>query len=169
MIDFCFPEMGILPWELKRVSNDCWKKQENQREYLLWLIQKYNLDINNPEDMKKITAQFVIRNHGKRALTAAGGIFPLLTLVTGDMYQEWEISKTFKWDDERAKKALKWLFETRLKWNFEQIAKNLTAQTFKDNSLGGLFENYLNNNKLKALNLVYPDTFSRDGLKIVLK
>lgn len=169
MIDFCFPEMKIKPWELTRVSNDFWKNQKNQKDYLLWLIQKYNFDIKNPEDMKKITAQFVIKNHGKRALTATGGIFPLLTLVTGDMYQEWEISKTFKWNDESAKKALKWLFEERLKWNYEQIAKNLSAQTFKDNSLGGLFENYFYNNKLAALNLVYPNIFTRDGLKIILK
>lgn len=169
MIEYCFPEFEIRPWELTRVGNEFWKSSENQRDYLIWLIQKYNLDVNNPYDMKKITAQFVIKNGGKRALTAAGGIFPLLTLVTGDMYQEWEISKTFKWNDESAKNALKWMFEQRLGWNLDQIAKKLTAQTFKDNRLGGMFKNYLNNSKIVALNLVYPNKFAQKGLKIVLK
>lgn len=162
LVGFCFPEMDIKPWELQRVSNEYWRDKNNQKEYVLWVIEKEELDINSIQDLRKITAKYVISHYGKRALTSAGGIFQLLSLVTGDRYKEWEIMNICEWDEKKAISAVKWLIEERLQWTDIQVIQNLTAKTFKDNSLGGLFKNYFNNNKLAALNLAYPNKFKRD-------
>lgn len=159
LVQYSFPELDIKRWEASKVSANFWQDEENQKDFILWIAQKENLDLNKLEDVSKINSRMIIQYGGSRARRSAGGTFELISTVTGDTYKEWEVLKIDTWTETKAITAIKWLIEDVLCWSDEQVVNQLTSTTFRSNHLGGLLKNYCNNSPIAAINLAYPGKF----------
>jgi len=161
LISYCFPEMKIKYWELNKVEDGFWYVEENRRAYMKWLIEKENIDPSKLSELKRITSGMIDRNHGRRVREAGGGVYNLVLLIAQIDVKEWQILNIAHWTEEKAKCALKWLFEEKLKWSYEEIAEKINSKVFFDNGLGGLYSNYFKHNTTKVINYVYPGKFRR--------
>lgn len=159
MVIYFFPEMNIKQWELVKTTDNFWKNKENQKELIYWLAEKENLDLNKLEDVQKINSR-LLNNYGlSKAIQSAGGTYELLSTAIGDRFKRWEVINIPIWTEELAIEATKWLIEKKLHWSDEQVYFNLTAKTFKENSLGGMLLIMFNHSPLAALNLAYPGKY----------
>lgn len=70
---------------------------------------------------------------------------------------------------ENAKKITRYLIEDRLKWNENDIKKNININIFKSNSLTGMISKYFNASPFKAIDNAYPGRFKPWELKSVSK
>lgn len=159
LIQYSFPELNIKRWEASKVSANFWQDKKNQKDFILWVAQKENLNLSRLEDISKINSKMIIKYGGSKAIRAAGGTFELISTATGDTFKEWEVLKIDVWTESKAIDAIKWLIEDILCWNDEQIINQLTANIFRANHLGGLLKNYCNNSPIAAINLAYPGKF----------
>lgn len=160
LVNYCFPEMEIYPWELKAVPNNFWKDENNRKEFLLWLAKKEGLDLTKRKDAAKITRDILYKYGGYKAAIYSGGIYPLICLVTGNSIKEWELEKMSVWTKEKAIEAIKWLIEEKLQWSYDEVYNNLTANVFRKYNLDGLLNCYCNHSPLKALQLAYPGKYT---------
>ena len=60
---------------------------------------------------------------------------------------------------ENAKECVVFMVENILKWDEEDIRKNLTKKTFQENKLSGMMNTLYNNSPYEAINDVYPNKF----------
>lgn len=163
-VNYCFPEFNIKGWEMVKVKPEFWEDKKNQKEFMLYLFEKLNIDPNSKEDLRRVTARDIIKYGGSNALKKTDGYFSLIQTVTKDKFQEWEIIKIRAWDAEKAKTAVKWLVEKRLKLD-KKAACNITVQDFKDNNLDGMLQKVFNHSILNALNATYGDIYYREGIR----
>ena len=167
MISYCFPEWDIMPWEYnKKVHNNFWLKKDNQKAFILWIAKKEGIKLKSKQDFLKITAQMINKYGGSKAMKNAGGVYNLLDSVYPGRYKEWEITKVNYWNKEKAIYAIKWLIEERLHLTKEQTC-NIKVQDFMDNDLDGMLQNVCNHSVIYALNLAYPETFVRTGIRTI--
>lgn len=61
--------------------------------------------------------------------------------------------------------AVRWLIEKKLKWDKTKVCSNINVEVFKRNGLGGLIQNYFNNNVYKAIENAYPGQYSKKELR----
>lgn len=160
LITYCFPEMNIKYWELKRVEAGFWSKEENRREYMLWLAEKEKIDLANIGDLKKIDARLINANHGSKALKF-GGVYGLILLVAMVEVKEWQVIKMSAWNKEKAIAAIKWLIEEKLKWSHDEVVEKINARIFYANDLGGMLCKFCDNSPLKALQIAYPGEYHK--------
>ena len=76
-------------------------------------------------------------------------------------FKPWElpcVSNSF-WNLKTAKEATIWLIEEKLKWNDDDVRRNLSKNTFKENSLGGMLFILFNNSPYFAIENAYPGKF----------
>jgi len=82
-------------------------------------------------------------------------------------YKPWDFVNALNnyWQGEQGKenatKAIKWLFEEELKWNIQDIKKNINHQVFTDNNLLGMLKKAFNSDLFEAINYVYPGIFKK--------
>lgn len=168
LVSYCFPEMNIKAWEMCKVEAQFWDDKENQKDFLLWIMEKEELNPYSKEDLRKITARMVIDYGGARMLKTEEDLYSILCTVCGDTFKEWEIMKIRSWKEEKVKAAVIWLVEEKMCYTLEQ-ACNLRVKDFKDNNLDGMLQKACNHSILNALNLAYGNRFIRvNSKKIVL-
>lgn len=160
LITYCFPEMKIKYWELKKAESGFWEKYQNRLEYMRWLVKKHNINVKSIDDLSKINAELIDSNHGSKARIYSNGIYELILMVAEVEVKEWQVIKMAKWTEEKAICAVKWLIEEKLKWTKEEVINNITVQIFYDNDLGGLLSKYCGNSPLKALQIAYPGEYT---------
>ena len=163
LVKYCFPELDIKNWELKKVSNNFWKEEKNIIEYMNWLVEKEKIDTTKISDLKKIDANLIDKNFGRKARQYSNGIYNLILIVSKIDVKEWQVMNVSKWDDIKAAQAIKWLVEEKLKWSDNDIAQKMNVKVFEENDLGGLIKNYFRHNVINALNLTYPGKFIRNS------
>lgn len=163
LITYCFPEFDIKQWELKKVRNGFWTNEKNRKEYMEWLIKKENINPDKLSDLKKINAELIDENLGRKAREHSKGVYNLILHVAKIEIKEWQVINVAKWDDKKAIEAVKWLVEEKLMWNEKEVAEKITVKIFEENDLGGLIQNYFKHNVIKALNLAYPGKFKRNN------
>ncbi len=164
LVNHCFPELNIKGWEMVKVKPEFWKDKKNQREFMLYLFEKLNIDPKSKEDLRRLTARDIIKYGGSNALKKTDGYFSLIQTVTKDKFQEWEIIKIRVWDIEKAKTAVRWLVEAKLSLD-KSGACNITVKDFKDNNLDGMLQKVFNHSILTALNTTYGDIYYREGIR----
>ncbi len=54
---------------------------------------------------------------------------------------------------------IKYLIDEILKWNHEEVCKNITRKTFHDYALGGMLSHYFNDSPYAALDVAYPGEY----------
>ncbi len=76
-------------------------------------------------------------------------------------YKAWEFKFTPKnfWNLETAKEATKWLIEEKLKWNDEQVRKNIKQIVFIQNGLSGMLTKVFNGSIFAAIENAYPGKY----------
>lgn len=155
------------PWEFRQVPANFWSR-ETGIAATKWLIEE-KLKWSDKEVIEKLTWD-VYRANG------LGGMlqhvfnhspFAAITHAYPEKFKAWEFRHTPKkhWNKENALVATKWLIEDKLKWNEEDIRKNLSVKTFKDNDLGGMLACSFSNSPYDAINNVYPNKFKPWELK----
>lgn len=160
MIAYCFPEWDIKPWEYVKVRPNFWEDKANQKEFVLWIAKKENLDATTKEGLRKITAATINRYRGSKPMVYAGGLYELLDTVSPGKYKKWEIIKMVSWSQQEIIDATKWLIEEKLKYTPEQVCKIKVAD-FAKNNLDGMLQKACNHSILKALELAYPGKYHR--------
>ena len=149
------------PWELPSVQKKIWN-METAKEATMWLI----------EEKLKWSDEDVRRNLSKNTFKESSLVRMLDVLFNGSPYfaienaypgkfKSWEFSKVPKnfWNMETAKEATMWLIEEKLKWSDEDVRRNLSQNTFKENSLGGMLFILFNNSSYFAIENAYPGKF----------
>lgn len=160
LITYCFPEYDIKYWELNKVEDAFWEKEQNRKEFMLWVAKKENIRLDNLDDLKKFDVELVQKYGGNRA-RKYGGMYELIKLVAEIDVKEWQVIKMPVWTEEKAINAVKWLIEEKLCWTKEKVKESISAKIFYDNDLGGMLKNYCYNSPIKALNLAYPNEYAR--------
>ena len=69
------------------------------------------------------------------------------------------------WTIDKGIEATKYLIETKLKWNREDICNNYCKQIFIDNDLYGMIQVCFNASPFLAINSTYPNEFQPFELK----
>lgn len=54
-----FPKENIKPWELQSVPKGYWTYEENRIEFMIWMIDKFDINLNN---IDKVTKSFMLDN-----------------------------------------------------------------------------------------------------------
>ena len=76
-------------------------------------------------------------------------------------FKAWEFAKVPKnfWNLKTASEATIWLIEEKLKWSDEDVRRNLSKNTFKENSLSGMLDVLFNGSPYLAIDNAYPGKF----------
>jgi len=157
MLNYCFPEMEIMPWELSKIQNGYWMQKENQKKFMEWLVKKEKIDVKSIESLRRIDANLIQKYGGSRPLTYGGGVYNLILLIAKVEVKEWQVVRMRVWTEEKVKKAVRWLIEEKLKWSDEDVESKLSIKVFNDNSLAGMLQKYCNHSPAQALQIAYPN------------
>ena len=76
-------------------------------------------------------------------------------------FKAWEFAKVPKnfWNLKTASEATIWLIEEKLRWSDEDVRRNLSQNTFKENSLRGMLDVLFNGSPYLAIDNAYPGKF----------
>ena len=148
------------PWELPCVSNSFWNLK-TAKEATIWLIEE-KLKWNDDDIKEKLSANTFIKN----SLTSIISLFngsPYLAIENAypGKFKPWELPSVPKknWNVKTAREATIWLIEEKLKWSDEDVRRNLSQNTFKENSLGGMLTILFNGSPYLAIENAYPGKF----------
>ena len=164
VIKYCFPEWDIRAWEMRKVEPGFWEDKENQKEFLLWVMEKEKIDPYSKESLRKLTARTIIDHGGSRILKSEDDIYTIVGPVIEYRFKEWEIMKVRVWKKEKIISAVKWLVEEKMHYTLEQ-ACTLKVSDFKEYNLDGMLQKGCNHSILYALNLTYGNVFARGGIR----
>ena len=148
------------PWELPCVSNSFWNLK-TAKEATIWLIEE-KLKWNDDDIKEKLSANTFIKN----SLTSIISLFngsPYLAIENAypGKFKPWELPSVPKknWNVKTAREATIWLIEEKLKWSDEDVRRNLSKNTFKENSLRGMLNLLFNGSPYLAIENAYPGKF----------
>ena len=148
------------PWELPSVPKKIWNV-ETAREATIWLIEE-KLKWSDDDIKEKLSANTFIKN----SLTSIISLFngsPYLAIENAypGKFKPWELPSVPKknWNVKTAREATIWLIEEKLKWSDEDVRRNLSKNTFKENSLRGMLNLLFNGSPYLAIENAYPGKF----------
>ncbi len=149
------------PWELPCVSNSFWNLK-TAKEATIWLIEE-KLKWND-EDVKQKLSLNIFRQYSLTGmLNYLFNNSPYLAIDNAypGKFKAWEFSKVPNnfWNLKTAKEVTIWLIEEKLKWDDEDLKQNLSANTFKENSLACMLNLLFNGSPYLAIENAYPRKF----------
>lgn len=155
-IDNAFPG-EYKPWEFKRLLYNYWT-EDKAIEAVRWLLEE-KLGWGHDEVCEKFD-RHVLEAHNLRGIQQMIGIgtFELLNLAYPGEYMEWELCTLDKWTDDMAIRAVRWLFEGRLKVEIDDIPKIANGKLFRENGLRGLLRR-TNSSYIPIIDMAYPNKF----------
>lgn len=136
------------PWELKSSMSalNYWKNKENRVTAVKDMIE--NVLKWNKSQIKTNLTQKTFKEHNLGGLLNNyynGSPYQALEEAYKGKFLPWELSSTpiGFWDIKANRiTAIKWLFETQLKWSIEDIKKNINQNVFKEYGLATLLGKY---------------------------
>ena len=149
------------PWELPSVQKKIWN-METAKEATMWLIEE-KLKWSD-EDVRRNLSQNTFKENSLRGMLDVlfnGSPYFAIENAYPGKFKSWEFSKVPKnfWNMETAKEATMWLIEEKLKWSDEDVRRNLSQNTFKENSLRGMLAILFNESPYRAIDNAYPGKF----------
>ena len=125
------------PWEFKSVPKGYWNK-ETAAKATRWLIEE-KLKWTDEEILKNISRKIFLE-YGLDSMTYImfnRNLAKTIQNAYPGKFKPWEFKSVPKgyWNKETAAKATRWLIEEKLKWNDDEIIKNLSNETLKNNGL----------------------------------
>ena len=164
---YSFPEWELKQWNFRKVPPNFWKNKTNQKDFVLWICNIEGLNPNKKEDMRKITAEVVEKYGGSKPMVGAGGLYELISTVTGSRYKKWELMRPAVWSKQEAIVATRWLIEEKLKLTPKEVCK-LSVSDFAKYNLDGMLQKLCDHSILKALEMAYPGTYYRSNVRGIL-
>lgn len=151
------------PWELRRVYVNCWNDEKKGKQAVKWLVGE-KLKWRHKQVCDNLTSE-VFKEHGLAGmLSVLYNESPYLAINSAypGKYMPWEMPQGYNgiWDDDERKiKAIKWLIETKFKWNHEEVCFNFCNNTIKKNKLDGLSTDHFSSSPYKMLEAAYPGQY----------
>ena len=144
---------------------DIWNynsKYDNAKVVTKTLIEKV-LKWSDEDVKRKLNRNIFIKNSlgGMLAILFHNSSYLAIENAYPGKFKAWEFSKVPKnfWNLKTAKEATIWLIEEKLKWDDEDVKRNLSQNTFKENSLTGMLNYLFNNSPYLAIENAYPRKF----------
>ncbi len=149
------------PWELPSVPKKNWNVK-TAREATIWLIEE-KLKWSD-EDVRRNLSKNTFKENSLRGMLDVlfnGSPYFAIENAYPGKFKAWEFAKVPKnfWNMETAKEATMWLIEEKLKWSDEDVRRNLSKNTFKENSLRGMLDVLFNGSPYFAIENAYPGKF----------
>ncbi|MCK4319655.1 hypothetical protein KAW38_03735 [Candidatus Micrarchaeota archaeon] len=141
-----YPE--IKEWEMSCTPHGFFDKKENRIKAVKWLIKKLN------KDPIEITSNDFRDNRLSGLLDYYDGPYLAIKEIYPEI-KEWEMKTTpmsFYNKRENRIKAIKWLIE-----KLKKDPRDITANDFRDNRLGGLLVSHYKSSPYLAIKEVYPE------------
>lgn len=150
------------PWEFQITTMGYWNK-ETAIQATKWMIEE-KLGWTN-EDVCNNLDKETFENNGLRGMinhVYGGSPYAALNSAYPGLYKPWELKYVPMgyWNEENAIQATKWLIEEKLCWNHEEVSKNISQRTFKQNGLWGMLRCIYGGSPYKALKNAYPDQYN---------
>lgn len=150
---------------VKRFPNGTWKGEdslENAKILIKYLIED-KLKIKKEDLASSISKKTFYDN---KLCGMLGNLFNdspynAINLIYPNEINPWEFNMcpmNFWNEEDNCILAIKWLIETKLKWDDNKVLSSLNNQTFIDNNLGGLLSKY-NYSTYSLYNLAYPNKY----------
>jgi len=154
-----YPEYDWLEWEFKFTSRYYWKKKENQKKYMDWLIKK--LGYTDKEQWYNITQRIIDNNNGGAMINEYNGspIQLLNTLYPEYEWLEWKFKHTSNhyWKKKlNRKKYADWLGIT-LGYTKLDDYYNISHSIIHNNHGGGLLAEHYNDSPIQFIVDVFPE------------
>lgn len=168
IIDAIYPNK-FKPWELSKVSNNYWNI-ETGKQIVKWLIEK-ELKWDEENIKEKYNLNLFKKYNLENMLNVVFGNSPYkaLNTVYPGKFKPWELKKMRGprnyWNRKTGVQAVKWLLEEKLKWNKEEVKRNLTVKIFRKYGLGNMLNVVFGNSTYRALNVAYPGEFGDVNFK----
>lgn len=152
-------ESKLYPWVDGKVPRGFWEKEENRRQYMIWLGKK--LGFFKLEDWYQIASADFSKNYGIGLLFHFNGSPSLAVKEFYPNYdwKPWKFKVTpngFWKQAENRKKYMIWLGE-RLGFFKKEDWYQITQKKFRDNYGGGLLPSYFNDSPFQAIKELYPN------------
>lgn len=166
---------SLKPWDMAKVPNNYWSGKRGQTRAINLLVKALKESNYQECDYPILFTEKFIERIGlitpyQKHYRSCPYLF--LEAAFPGVYHPWELPATpkgyFNDDDEKAKKAVRWLVEKRLAidivsmseidvWR-KRVSKQLTKETFECNGLRGLLMKYHNSPEL-LVKMTYPGKF----------
>ena len=148
-------------WELPSVPKNFWNLK-TAGEATKWLIEE-KLKWSDDDIKQKLSANIFIKNSlgGMLFILFNNSPYGAIENAYPGKFKPWEFTQVPKnfWNLKTAKEATMWLIEEKLKWDDEDLKRNLSKNTFKENSLTGMLNYLFNNSPYLAIENAYPRKF----------
>lgn len=164
LVEYCFPEFKIQPWELSCAPNGFWKDKNNCAKFLRWLVKKEKL-YGRKKFLKAMNAKTFYKYGVGKAFMRMGGIYNLVNFTYPGEYKYWELPRLSKITEQTVRDATKWMIEEKYKWTFEEVCENITAKSFYDAELGSILCHGAKHSPFQALEITYPGVYKLEDLK----
>ncbi len=146
-------------WEMRKIPKNYWNLLL-AKEATIWMIEeklkwsdeqiKRNLSIDT---FKEYNLKYMVH------LLFNNNIFFAIDNAYPKRFHRWDFLYIQIWNKESAREATIWLIEEKLKWNDEQIRKNLCLKVFLKNGLSGMITKVFNSSPFQAIDNAYPGKF----------
>ncbi|WAH36488.1 hypothetical protein [Alicyclobacillus dauci] len=162
------------PWEIHQVPNGYWKG-ENGRIHAItatkWLIEE-KLKI----PIEAVPSTVKSSHFGQNGLSSMlkevflGSPYEAIEATYPGRFKQWQFSSMGNgyWNGPKglthAKEALKWLLFEKLNLEIDEIPYRVSGETFRKYGLGNMLKQVFHGSVSKALNLIYPEQFTREVL-----
>ena len=148
-------------WDLPSVSKKFWN-METAREATIWLIEE-KLKWSD-EDVRRNLSKNTFKENSLRGMLDVlfnGSPYFAIENAYPGKFKAWEFAKVPKnfWNLKTASEATIWLIEEKLRWSDEDVRRNLSQNTFKENSLRGMLDVLFNGSPYLAIDNAYPGKF----------
>lgn len=153
-------------WEMKVSPMETWNL-DTAKNATIWMIDKLGW---TDEDIKNNLTGKVFREYGLAGMLSKlfhDSVFLAIDNAYPSKFKSWEMkcAPSATWNKQSAKEATIWLFDEKLKWDFDMIKQHATGNVFKENNLGGMFQCIFKNKTYDALENAYPGVFKPWQLK----
>lgn len=167
VIEYVYPGR-FKPWDFGQTPIKYWKNEENVINAMKWLIEE-KLKWDNEQIKQNLSRSVFIKYnlYGLLYRRFKCSVFNAIDTLYPGVFKYWEMKKSpVKWNEDNGRQAVKWLIEDKLRWNIEDIKKNLNQEVFKKHRLGGMLQKVYGDSPFNAINSLYPGKIKPWELKV---
>lgn len=160
IVDLIYPGK-YKPWDFNRVKANYWADINNAIEATKWLIEE-KLQLNEEQLKEELCVNMFFDNRLKGMLLICFDGSPYKAVASAypeRNYMPWDFKRvpSSYWNKDTGVLAVKWLVETKLQLNEDELKEQLSQKLFKDNGLNGMLNRCFDFSPYKAISTAYPE------------
>lgn len=166
IMDYCFPEWEIKPWELQTCPNSFWNEPSNCARACLWVAQREGIAEDREAFCRKFSAR-MLRDYGiGKAMVRMGGLYEVANVTFPEWnLKPWHLRKVGKITEPMVAEAVTWMIDQKLGWSHKDVCENICVKTFYDHGIGKILMKGCNHSPIRALEIAYPGQYERSMLR----